>query len=213
MGIVLGREEYITYFERVQKKLEEEKDYITELDAATGDGDHWANMYAGFQKLTQSAGELKEENLSGLFRKSGMILMSGIGGSSGVLYGGAYMSASKVLEGKEKIDLHIWLEILKAMLEDIMKRGGAAPGHKTMLDALAPAVNILEKSLAEGKEEPEILNGVKKAAQEGAEATRQMSAVFGRAVYQADKGVGHLDPGAVTMMYQISILADMFLEK
>lgn len=213
MKAVLGKEDYLDYFSRVLKKLEQEKDYVTELDAATGDGDHWANMYTGFKKLTDSAEDLRKENLSGLMKRCGMLLMSGIGGSSGVLYGGAYISVSKALEGTEEIDLETFYNILKAMLESIISRGGARPGHKTMIDALDPAVNVLRRLLDENQPECEVLEAVKEASREGADATRSMRAVFGRAVYQADKGEGHLDPGAVTMYYQIEILADMFLEK
>ena len=68
MKAVLGKEDYLEYFSRVLKKLEQEKDYVTELDAATGDGDHWANMYTGFKKLTDSADDLRGENLGGLMK-------------------------------------------------------------------------------------------------------------------------------------------------
>lgn len=211
MGLKITKEDYIEYLKRVLQKLEKEKDYVTELDAVTGDGDHWANMYTGFSKLCEASDELKEENLQGLFQKSGMKLMSGIGGSSGVLYGGAYIGAAKVLAGVEEINLETWHSVMQAMLESIMKRGGAKPGHKTMIDALAPVVDVLEGFAESGKPEEEIIEDVKKAARKGAEDTKAMKAVFGRAVYQADKGEGHLDPGAVTMAYQIEILADMFL--
>ena len=213
MMLVLSKEDYLQYFNRVMDRLSKKKEYITALDAATGDGDHWANLYTGFGKLIEAKEQLKNMSLQELLKRSGMILMSGVGGSSGVLYGSAYIGASRVVGMAEEIDLKIWHEMLQAMLEAMMKRGGAKPGHKTMLDALAPAVWTAGKMLEQGADDKIILEAVKKAANDGAEATKDMEAVFGRAVYQADKGIGHLDPGAVTMAYQIEIMADMFLEK
>ena len=72
MRTALGKEDYLEYYNRVLEKLEHEKDYVTGLDAATGDGDHWANMYAGFKKLIDSSEELKNEDLSGLLKRCGM---------------------------------------------------------------------------------------------------------------------------------------------
>ena len=94
------------------------------------------------------------------------------------------------------------------MLNDIQTRGKAQRGFKTMIDALAPAVDAFTAGLEANSDEKELLESVRRAAEAGAEATKKMEAVRGRATYQADKGVGHLDPGAVTMAYQISALCD-----
>ena len=127
-----------------------------------------------------------------------MIMMSVIGGSGGVLYGSAYMEAAKLLNGKETIQNEELCGILEAMMNGIMKRGNAKPGMKTMLDALAPAAACYRKCIADGADEKQTLARVK----------REMEAVRGRAYYQANKGVGNLDPGAVTMSYQIETLMD-----
>ena len=99
------------------------------------------------------------------------------------------------------------------MLDAIMSRGNAQPGWKTMIDSLHPAVECYKACLAEGISEEETLKKVKQAALDGAESTKGMEAVRGRATYQADKGVGHLDPGAVTMSYQIETLTDYVLSR
>jgi dihydroxyacetone kinase-like protein len=103
--------------------------------------------------------------------------------------------------------------MLEAMLNAIMSRGKSEPGFKTMIDALHPAVQCYKNCIAGGKSEAETLALVKKAAQDGAESTKGMEAVRGRAYYQANKGAGHLDPGAVTMSYQIEALMDYISEK
>jgi len=196
------------YIAAVAKKIEESKTYITELDSATGDGDHWANMNMGFQKLVQSRGELEKLSISDCFKKIGMIIMSTVGGSSGVLYGSAYLKASKAVGSAAALDLPLLCGALDAELQAIMERGNARPGFKTMIDSLAPAVEAMKAALARGDNEKEVLAAMKRGAIDGMNSTKGMEAVKGRASYQTDKGVGYLDPGAVTMCYQLETLAD-----
>ncbi|MEY8354256.1 dihydroxyacetone kinase subunit DhaL [Lachnospiraceae bacterium 54-53] len=213
MGFELTSRDYAEYIKRACERIRENRDYITELDLATGDGDHWANMNMGFEKLAESG-----EMLSGLpveeeLREIGKIMMSVIGGSSGVLYGSAYLAAARAVKGREVLDCQGVCDVLEAMLEAVMSRGQAREGWKTMIDSLAPAVKAYREAIAGGKEESEICDIVIQAAINGAESTRDMEAVRGRATYQANKGVGHLDPGAVTMSYQISTLMKYIKEK
>ncbi len=199
---------YVEYLKAVADKINAGKDYVTALDAATGDGDHWANLNAGFTKLTALADELAALPLSDMFKKAGMTLMSAVGGSSGVLYGSAYIGAAKATAGKDSLDASGVADVLDAMLAAIMARGNAQPGQKTMIDALHPAVQAMRAALPD---EAAAYAAMKAAALAGAEATKDMEAVRGRACYQAGKGVGHLDPGAVTMAYQLEALADHLL--
>lgn len=213
MGFSLTSREFAEYLKRTASKIAENKDYITELDAATGDGDHWANMNAGFSKLAELAPQLAELSVSDMYKRMGMTMMSTIGGSSGVLYGSAYIAAAKVTADIETLDVHSLFRALEAMLQAIMDRGNSKPGFKTMIDALYPAVEEYRATLEAGVPEAELLQRVKKAAEDGAENTKNMEAVRGRACYQSDKGIGHLDPGAVTMAYQIEELADFILSR
>ena len=213
MGFSLTSREFAEYLKRTAAKIAENKDYITELDAATGDGDHWANMNAGFSKLAELAPQLAELSVSDMYKQMGMTMMSTIGGSSGVLYGSAYIAAAKVTVDIDTIDVHSLFHVLEAMLQAIMDRGRSKPGFKTMIDALYPAVEEYRTALKAGGPETELLQRVKKAAEDGAENTKNMEAVRGRACYQSDKGIGHLDPGAVTMAYQIEELTDFILDR
>lgn len=213
MGFSLRSRDYMEYIKRAYELIHSRGDYITELDSATGDGDHWTNINMGFESLVQQADRLEEMELSEQFREIGRIMMSVIGGSSGILYGSAYIAASKPLEGKEKIEEETLYEVLLSMLDAITARGQAKEGDKTMIDSLAPAVKKYKECL-DRKEDAELLcEEVKKAAEEGAENTKKMEAIRGRASYQADRGLGHLDPGAVTMSYQLVTLMDFAAEK
>ena len=208
MGFQLSANDYVNYIEIIAKRIHESGDYISGLDAATGDGDHWANINLGFENLVAAGDELRKMTISDCFKKIGMLMMSKIGGSSGILYGGAYMAAARVTMGKETINAQELAQALEAMVKDMINRGKAEPGMKTMIDSLYPAAETFKASLEKGMGEKETLEAVKQAAIDGAEATREMEAVKGRATYQTNKGVGHLDPGAVTMSYQIECLCD-----
>jgi len=208
MSFTLTPADYVGYINAAAVKIRDNGDYITGLDAITGDGDHWANINMGFENLVAAGDAMKAMPMDGVFKKIGMIMMSKIGGSSGVLYGGAYMAAAKAVAGKAELSSEDLCASLEAMVNDMMQRGKAEPGYKTMIDSLYPAVQAYKAALAAGKSDADTLADVKKAAEDGAEATKGMQAVKGRASYQTDKGVGHLDPGAVTMSYQIGCLCD-----
>lgn len=213
MDFSLRSRDYVEYIKRAYELIHSRGDYITELDSATGDGDHWTNINMGFESLVQQADRLEEMKLSEQFREIGRIMMSVIGGSSGILYGSAYIAASRPLEGKERIGEETLYEVLLSMLDAIISRGQAKEGDKTMIDSLAPAVKKYKECLDRQEDAELLCEKVKKAAEEGAENTKKMEAVRGRASYQADRGLGHLDPGAVTMSYQLVTLMDFAAEK
>lgn len=208
MSFVMTSKDYVSYIRIAANRIHEDGEYISKLDAVTGDGDHWANINLGFENLVAAANEMETMPIDKVFKKIGVLMMSKIGGSSGVLYGGAYMAAGKALAGKETITSEELCLALETMVNDMMKRGKAEPGFKTMIDSLHPAVQTYKTALAEGRSDADIMAAVKQAAMDGAEATKDMEAVKGRASYQTNKGVGHLDPGAVTMSYQLECLCD-----
>ena len=213
MGFEIRMVDYAAYIVKAYTKIHNDKEYITDLDLATGDGDHWANMDMGFGKISENIKNIEAMSLSEGMKEIGKIMMSVIGGSSGVLYGSAYLAAAKVTKGLEVLDRNSIYEVLNAMLDAIMSRGQAKPGFKTMIDSLYPSVKVYELSLKENIDDKSLCMRVRQAAIDGANETAKMEAVRGRATYQADKGVGHLDPGAVTMSYQIICLMDMLEDK
>lgn len=213
MGFQLTTKDYVEYLKKAYERIHANGDYITALDSATGDGDHWTNINMGFEKLVEIAPELESADLFTAFKKISMTMMSVIGGSGGVLYGSAYMEAAKVIKDRPVLESADICNILEAMMNGIMTRGKAHPGDKTMLDTLYPVVNAYKDCLAGNMSENETAAAVKAAAEEGYKSTLDMEAVRGRAYYQANKGVGHLDPGAVTMYYQIDTLMDYISTK
>lgn len=208
----ISSRDYMSYIRSVAQRIAVDKDYITKLDADTGDGDHWANINMGFEALVETAPELSELPICDCFKRIGMLMMSTIGGSSGVLYGGAYMAAARAISGKDVIGPEELSRVLSVMAADMMARGKSECGYKTMIDSLHPAAEAYSAALKAGLPDAAALTAMKEAAVDGAESTRGMEAVRGRASYQTNKGVGHLDPGAVTMSYQLEALADYLIE-
>lgn len=211
MAIRMGVEEYVGYLTAAGEEIAGQKDYITALDSKTGDGDHWVNMNMGFQKIVAKADDLKKQDLPGLLKQVGMITMSGVGGSSGVLYGSAYIAASRALDGQTEIDDQRLLTLLEAQTKAIMERGKVEPGWKTMLDSLYQGTEAYRAALAAGKDSQQAVEALMEGARQGRDATRDMEAVKGRASYQTNKGVGDLDPGAVTMCMQVETLGRYIL--
>ena len=213
MGFQIDTKDFIAYFEQTKKVIAGQKEYVTELDSTTGDGDHWVNINMGFEKITALSQELETMDLAAMFKKVGMTMYSAVGGYSGALYGSGYMAASRYCTRKDYLDVHSLYEMYEAMLQEIMKRGKTEPGQKTMLDALSQALLAYKAALDAQADEKEIIKSFIEGARQGAESTRDMEAVKGRASYRTDKGVGHLDPGAVTMAMQLESMGTIILEK
>ncbi|NCE63781.1 dihydroxyacetone kinase subunit L [Pseudoflavonifractor sp. 524-17] len=211
MAFSMTSAEYVDYLVLAGREIEQNGDYVTALDAKTGDGDHWVNLNMGFQKLISMEGELRALPLAEMLKKVGMTLMSAIGGSSGVLYGSSYIAAAKALKDRDTLDIQGVRLLLETQLQAIMDRGKAQPGWKTMIDSLYEGVQALSAALDAGADDRAAVEALKQGANQGMEHTREMEAVKGRASYQSNKGVGELDPGAVTMCMQLQCLGDYIL--
>lgn len=208
---VLKPEDFIAFLKETAKVIEENKEYITALDSETGDGDHWLNMNIGYKKMIDKTKEWHCLNFQELFQNVAMTMMSAMGGSSGVLYGSAYLKASILMKGQETMNEILLGEMLRGWADAIISRGDTKPGQKTMLDAIYPAANAYQEALNAGDSIAVCLRKMAEAAKNGAESTRNMEAVKGRASYREDRAIGYLDPGAVTMAMQLECMANSFL--
>jgi len=184
---------------RIAKTLKEKREFLTELDAAIGDGDHGINMDRGFNAVTLKMADIPDADIGAIFKAVGMALVSTVGGASGPLYGTAFMRAGAALAGKTELSQDDVLAGMKAALEGIQARGKAVHGEKTMLDALIPAISAFEEGQAEGLDNKAIWSKVLKAAQDGIEFTKTIIATKGRASYLGERSLDHQDPGATSM--------------
>ena len=193
---------------KIGNVIEENKDYLTELDMPIGDSDHGINMARGFHALEEKIEETEFEDLGALFKTCGMQLVSKVGGSSGPLYGTAFMNIGKLLAGKTEMTVEDYPEILKTALDGIQMRGHANQGEATMVDAILPAYEAACDAAANAKSAKEIADAAAQAAREGAESTIPMLPTKGRASYLGERAIGHKDPGAESAALMIAVIAE-----
>ncbi|MBB5335413.1 dihydroxyacetone kinase subunit DhaL [Pectinatus brassicae] len=185
----------------------EEKDFLTDLDQAIGDGDHGINMARGFSSVFTKIDALKDDaDISMVLKTVGMGLISSVGGASGPLYGTAFLRASAACKDKNAIDAVTAKEMLDAAIKGIQDRGKAVKGEKTMLDALIPASEAIGTGIDAGKNVVECLKDAVEAAQTGVEYTKTIIATKGRASYLAERSIGHQDPGATSSTTMLKAL-------
>ncbi len=188
----------ISILNRISKVLEENKLYLSELDAAIGDGDHGINMNKGFSAVVAKLKDDDGLDIGVILKKTGMALVSNVGGAAGPLYGTAFMKAATIINGKSNIDINDYIKILEAALAGVMMRGKAQRGEKTMIDAIAPAIDVMKKAEDAGKTPLDILKASKDAALQGVEYTKTIIATKGRASYLGERSIGHQDAGATS---------------
>lgn len=195
--------------EGMAKKIEAEKDYLTQLDNEIGDGDHGINMARGFEAVEKKLPSLVGGDIGALLKGVGMQLVSTVGGASGPLYGTAFMKAGMACKGLTELDGPAFVKAMEAAVDGIKMRGKATEGEKTMLDALCPALKVMQDEVAAGKSLKEALQDAAQAAEKGVEYTKTIIATKGRASYLGERSLGHQDPGATSSLYLLQVLAEM----
>lgn len=194
----------------IAKRIEEEKDFLTQLDNEIGDGDHGINMARGFQAVEQKLPALADKDIGAILKGVGMQLVSTVGGASGPLYGTAFMKAGAACKDMMELDGAGFATALDAAIGGIKMRGKAQEGEKTMLDALCPAYQALQAGLTAGNDTKTSLQSAVAAAEKGVEYTKTIIATKGRASYLGERSLGHQDPGATSSLYMLqTILANL----
>ena len=191
--------------------IEEQRDHLTQLDAAIGDADHGINLARGFTAVLSALDTAAPATPGAVLTLTGATLISKVGGASGPLYGVAFRRAGKALGEAPDVDLPALAAALEAALAGVQQLGAAREGDKTMVDALAPATGAFSKALAEGAPAADALAALVQAAQAGATATISMQALKGRASYLGPRSVGHEDPGAASTALILGALRDAAL--
>jgi dihydroxyacetone kinase-like protein len=179
--------------------IAEQRDYLTQLDAAIGDADHGANMTRGFNAVEAKLDGLDSDTPPGrALMQAGSTLVSTVGGASGPLWGSGLRRAGKSLGDAQTFEPADLVAALDAALAGIVELGAAEPGDKTIVDALGPAVSAMREGLDGGGSLADAAAAGRAAAEEGMRATIPMQARKGRASYLGERSVGHQDPGATS---------------
>jgi phosphoenolpyruvate---glycerone phosphotransferase subunit DhaL len=195
------------WLEQAAASLREQRDYLTQLDAAIGDADHGTNMDRGFTAVVAKLGETDPLPPGKLLTTAGGTLVSTVGGASGPLWGTALRRAGRALGDAEEFGSDELATALDAALEGVVELGAAQEGEKTMVDALAPAARALRESLAGGASLAGAVQAAFEASEEGMRATVPLQASKGRASYLGERSIGHQDPGATSTTLILGALA------
>ena len=187
-----------SWMREVDVAVRAERDYLIQLDAAIGDGDHGTNMVRGFEAVVQALNADGGSSPGKLLILAGRTLVSTVGGASGPLWGSALRSGGRVLGDQPTFDGEQLAEVLAAALASVKDLGTASLGDKTMVDALEPTVDTLRARLDEGVALDHALDDAAAAAETGMRGTIPLQARKGRASYLGERSVGHQDPGATS---------------
>lgn len=188
----------------IVKSIQENQERLSEIDGATGDGDHGVNMNKGF---TMAAGRIDAEgSLSGALKTIGRTLVMDIGGSMGPIYGTMFRSLANAFKVDE-INAEAVSAGLDTAVSGLKDLAGAEEGDKTLIDTIAPASRAFNMSVADGADLATALNAMVDGAQSGLEATRNMVAKVGRASRLGERSRGHLDAGASSCCIILTTLA------
>ena len=180
------------------------EDLLTQADIAIGDGDHGVGMSRGFGAARQDLEEKNFASIAECLKCVGFALLSKSGGASGAIFGTFFTAASQEAEGEYEITRQVFQRILDTGASAVAARGGAAPGDKTMLDALHPA----RVAAGDADSLAEALSAAAEAAEAGAGSTRKMIAKHGKARSLGERALGHPDPGAITFSIIMRALVD-----
>ena len=189
------------------KGIQDNKQYLGDVDGLIGDGDHGMNMNKGFTLYEEELGDKATSFTDGLY-DLGNVLFNKIGGSMGPIYGTVLQAMSEKAEGQDAIDLTIFGEMLEAGLEGLYGIVGARPGDKTLVDTLYPACEAVKKAAAEGRDFAAALDEMKAAAEAGKDSTVDLVAKFGRASRLGERSRGVLDAGATSCCIILQAMAD-----
>ena len=200
----------IEILKAMRADISENADFLTQLDAAIGDNDHGINMDRGFKKVEADLPALEGKDIGAILKKCGMDLVSTVGGSSGPLYGTAFMKAGAAVNGKTEIGMDDFLALMDAAIGGVQLRGKAVKGEKTMLDSMIPAQEAMKAAAAESKGVREVLDAGVAAAEEGVEYTKGIIATKGRASYLGERSIGHQDPGATSFLVLLKAIAKAY---
>ena len=189
---------------RFAAEMSEHRQELVRLDTAIGDGDHGTNMDRGMRKALEKLATAEPAGPGAVLKAVAMALISSVGGAAGPLYGTLFLQMGTALGGDAEIELPAYAAAWRSGLDGVQSRGKAQPGDKTMVDALIPAVDALERaSDLDGG-----LRAAAQAAEDGMKATIPLVARKGRASYLGERSKDHQDPGATSTYYLFKSAAE-----
>ena len=177
----------------LRNTFEQEEQLLTDLDRAIGDGDHGVNMLRGFKAVDE---KISGNTLNEVLKSTGMTLMSSVGGASGPLYWFSFVKMASL--NYDEINQDNLKEYIDEFKNAVATRGKVSGGEKTMYDVLQKTSEYLENNQSISKEQ----------LQQFADDTKDLEATKGRAAYFKKDSIGHIDPGAQSMVFVLNALSE-----
>jgi len=182
--------------------------YFGDLDSVVGDGDFGFSLARGFERVDENWDSFDRTDIGTFLTKVAVVITSRVGGTSGPIWGTAFLRAGSVAKGKVDLTGEDVVAMLRAAIEGIKARGGASLGEKTLLDSLVPMTDTIEQGVKAGDATPDILAAAAKTARTTAEATKELEAKRGRASYTGERSIGSVDPGAIAIAVLMEKIAE-----
>ena len=197
----------------IQEVIDAHASEIEKLDQEIGDGDHIFNVQRGIKLVIELEPTIKELPISKALNQIAMKVLSGVGGSSGALFGTLFMTMAKGENIDEGVDYKKAIEIFTQGVEAVKQRGKADVGEKTMMDVLIPVANCLQNGVQNNKDINEILTEAVQVAEKGMLSTKDLLATKGRASFLGERAKGHIDPGARSSQLMIKTVCESVIQK
>lgn len=199
----------LTWLKNCSVVFSQNRDMLTELDAAIGDADHGLNMDRGFADVVTKLPAVENSDIGTILKTTGMSLLSKVGGASGPLYGTFFIRAATKSMKKESMTLDEFTDLLQAGVDGVIGRGKAEPGDKTMCDVWWDVIKEAKIAKERGDSVEDALKSMATEAAASAEKTIPMLAKKGRASYLGERSIGHQDPGATSTRLMIETLSNV----
>ena len=206
----VSTEDVLRWLDASQKVSAENRQQLTELDSAIGDGDFGISLDRGFTAVQAELSAHPPADLRSVFLNVANVLIRTMGGTSGPLLGTFFLRAGAACAGKSELAPADVVALFQAGVEGLQQRGKAERGDKTMLDAWLPALDAMRRALDDGSGLAEILERAAAAAEGGMRETISMQARKGRASYLGERSIGHQDAGATGSYLLLKTTAELW---
>ena len=200
---LLGTDFLIKNAKEIQVVIDNNAPEIEKLDQEIGDGDHIFNVQRGIKLVIELEPIIKHLSMSKALNQIAMKILSGIGGSSGALFGTLFMTMAKVSNIDNGVDYKKAINMFADGVEAVKQRGKADVGEKTMMDVLIPVANCLKEGVEKEIDLKDLMRKTIETAEKGMLSTKNLLATKGRASFLGERSKGHIDPGARTSQLMI----------
>ena len=196
--MAVTKQHIVQWLEHTAVVLNDNKEYLSQLDSSIGDADHGINMSRGFKAVLDRLPSVADKDIGNILKTTGMALISSVGGASGPLYGTFFIRSGAASMAKEELNSADLLQMFFDGVDGVVQRGRPQLGDKTMFDAWAPALEAMQVAFVNGDDDVAALRLTVAAAEQGMKNTIPLQARKGRASYLGERSIGHQDPGATS---------------